>query len=190
MLESFGLLRMFIALLPGVWDRFILGLLSPVVNAYFSLKYKCLIHPFAKISTKGVKIGRGTRVGKSLLQTYGGKGRIEIGSGTIVYDHCELFAHRGATISVGDDAFLSRRTVIMTADHVFADKHTLIKEQGTVEGDVRVGNDVWIGYGVLIRQGVTIGDGCVVGAGSIVTKDLEPYSVAVGIPARVIKERR
>jgi len=189
MSESPNLLRMFIALTPQIWDRFVLGPLSPFVNTYFSLKYKCWIHPLAKISTKGVSIGGGSGIGRSLLETYGGKGKIEIGSRTTVYDKCELFAHRGTTISVGDDVFLARRTVIMTADHVFADRHRPIREQGTVEGDVRVGNDVWIGYGVLILRGVTIGDGCVVGAGSVITRDLEPYSVAVGVPAKVIKRR-
>lgn len=184
------MLRMFIDLMPEVWDRFILGLLSPLVNAYLSLRFKCLIHPFAKVSIKGVSIGKGTRIGRSLLQTYGGKGRIEIGIGTTVYDHCELFAHRDTLIAVGDNVFLARRSVLMTAEHVFADGHALIKDQGTVEGDVRIGNDVWIGYGVMLLQGVTVKDGCVVGAGSIVTDDLEPYSVAVGVPARVIKKRR
>ena len=52
-----------------------------------------------------------------------------------------------------------------------------------------IGNDVWIGNRALILQGVTIGDGAVVGAGSVVTKDVEPYSVVAGNPARVIKKR-
>ncbi len=54
---------------------------------------------------------------------------------------------------------------------------------------VEIGNDVWIGYGVMIKPGVKIGDGAVVGMGAVVTKDVPPYAVVVGVPARVIKYR-
>lgn len=54
---------------------------------------------------------------------------------------------------------------------------------------VIIGNDVWIGSGCNILEGVTIGNGCVIGAGSVFTKDVEPYSVVVGVPARTIKKR-
>ena len=53
-----------------------------------------------------------------------------------------------------------------------------------------IGNDVWIGSKCLIKGGVTIGDGCVIGAGAVVTKDISPYSVAAGVPAKVIKKRK
>ena len=52
-----------------------------------------------------------------------------------------------------------------------------------------IGNDVWIALNVFIKRGVTIGDGAVIGAGSIVTKDVEPYSIVVGNPAKIIKYR-
>lgn len=52
-----------------------------------------------------------------------------------------------------------------------------------------IGNDVWIGAGVSICRNVTIGDGCVIGAGAVITHDLEPYSIVVGVPGRSIKKR-
>lgn len=52
-----------------------------------------------------------------------------------------------------------------------------------------IGNDVWIGDRVIIKQGVTIGNGAVLGAGAVVTKDVEPYAVVAGVPAKVIKYR-
>lgn len=67
------------------------------------------------------------------------------------------------------------------AEFVFADT--------TAEHRVIIGNDVWIGYGVKIMEGVTIGDGAIIGAGSIVTKNVEPYGIYVGVPAKKIKER-
>lgn len=55
--------------------------------------------------------------------------------------------------------------------------------------DIQVGNDVWIGAGVLVLDGVTIGDGAIIAAGAVVTRDVEPYSVVGGVPARHIKYR-
>lgn len=52
-----------------------------------------------------------------------------------------------------------------------------------------IGNDVWIGDNVLICGGCSIGDGVIIGAGSVVTKDLEPYGIYAGVPAKLIKER-
>jgi acetyltransferase-like isoleucine patch superfamily enzyme len=63
------------------------------------------------------------------------------------------------------------------------------KEYKIKNGSVKIGNDVWIGYGVIILPGVSIGDGAVIGAGSVVAKDIPPYSVVVGNPAKVIKKR-
>lgn len=57
------------------------------------------------------------------------------------------------------------------------------------KGDVTIGNDVWIGRDVLIMSGVTIGDGAVVAAGALVTKDVPPYAIVGGNPARVVKMR-
>ena len=58
-----------------------------------------------------------------------------------------------------------------------------------LKGDIVVGNDVWIGSDVKIMSGVHIGDGCIIGANAVVTKDIEPYTVAVGVPAKVVKKR-
>ena len=57
------------------------------------------------------------------------------------------------------------------------------------KGDIVVGNDVWIGYEAVILSGVTIGDGAVIGARAVVTKDVPPYAVVGGVPAKVIKYR-
>lgn len=57
------------------------------------------------------------------------------------------------------------------------------------KGDIVIGNDVWAGYGTTILSGVTIGDGAVIGAKSLVTKNVEPYTIVAGNPAKVIRKR-
>ena len=57
------------------------------------------------------------------------------------------------------------------------------------ENWVTIGHDVWIGHGVTVTAGVTIGDGAVIGAGAVVTRDVAPYTVVGGVPARPIKRR-
>ena len=64
-----------------------------------------------------------------------------------------------------------------------------IDDTPTTKGNVVIGNDVWIGRDVVILSGVHIGDGAVIGAGAIVSKDVPPYSIVVGNPAKVVKKR-
>ena len=62
-------------------------------------------------------------------------------------------------------------------------------ESAFSKGDIVIGNDVWTGYGVTVLSGVSIGDGCVIGAQTVVTHSVEPYSIVVGNPGRVIRKR-
>lgn len=64
-----------------------------------------------------------------------------------------------------------------------------IKGHPATKGDVIIGNDVWIGYGATILSGIVIGDGAAIGARSVVAKNVEPYSIVAGNPAREIKKR-
>ena len=67
--------------------------------------------------------------------------------------------------------------------------HVYTKDEIVYKGDVTIGNDVWIGERAIILPGVSIGDGCVIGAGSIVTKSIEPYTIAAGNPCKPIRKR-
>lgn len=79
--------------------------------------------------------------------------------------------------------------VFIPANHRFSDISRPIMEQGLICKGIVVGSDVWIGTGAKVLDGVEIGDGAVIGAGSVVTRDIPPYSVAVGVPAKVISYR-
>lgn len=57
------------------------------------------------------------------------------------------------------------------------------------KGDIIIGNDVWIGYEAVILSGVTIGDGAIIGTRALVTKDVPPYTIVGGMPAKIIRKR-
>lgn len=73
--------------------------------------------------------------------------------------------------------------------HIFEDKSKPILEQGVSSQNIKIGNNVWIGHGVYVMPGITIGDNSIIGAKAVVTKDIPSDSIAVGVPARVIKKR-
>ena len=92
---------------------------------------------------------------------------------------------------IGDDVMMGTDCVIITRSHRHDRTDIPMMDQGfEEERPVFVGNDVWLGDRVIILPGVHIGDGCIIGAGSVVTRDIPPYSVAAGIPAKVIKDRK
>ena len=93
-------------------------------------------------------------------------------------------------LTIGDDVVIAAHTVFIPANHAFADLNVPIRLQDETRLGIRVGNDVWIGANTTVLDGVRIGNGCVVGAGSVVTRDVPDYSVVVGNPAKVIKNRK
>lgn len=93
-------------------------------------------------------------------------------------------------VEIGDSALIADSVYISDFDHKFSDLTQPIKDQGITKARVRIGRDVWLGTKVTVCCGVVIGEGAVVGANAVVTRDLPAYAVAVGMPARVIKDRR
>jgi acetyltransferase-like isoleucine patch superfamily enzyme len=92
-------------------------------------------------------------------------------------------------LTVGDRTMFGPYSMIHTANHE-SDPSKPLQEQGHIKAPVTIGKEVWIAMGVMILPGVTIGDGVIVGAGSVVTKDLPPWTLAVGNPCKVIKQRK
>ena len=81
--------------------------------------------------------------------------------------------------------------VFMPYQHGHDDPNLPMREQPlTSRGDIVIEDDVWLGAQVCVMDGVVIGKGAIVGAGAVVTKDVPPYTLAVGVPARVIRSRQ
>ncbi|VVE89042.1 acyltransferase [Pandoraea bronchicola] len=121
--------------------------------------------------------------------------RIVIGEGTSIQHRSQLHGD----VEIGDGCVFAANFYTSSAQHAFEYAPTLpIRVQDRLAGGrpwaersrpVSIGNDCWIGINVSVMPGVTIGRGCVIGANSVVTRDIPPYSVAVGSPCRVIRER-
>lgn len=108
-----------------------------------------------------------------------------VGSFTSINRNCVLRGY----YKIGENCAIAPNCTIVGFNHGFSNNKTLIKRQKTIVKGIIIGNDCWIGANSVILDGVTIGDGCVIGAGSIVTKSIPAYSVAVGNPCKVIRDR-
>ncbi len=158
-----------------------------------SIGRKCVLDEYCKLSAQGndaseivlgdeVLIGRGTVLGTR-------DGKIEIG------DYCNIGANcrMGTTtrITFGKHVLLAANCYIGGAQHKFDRLDIPIMRQGyDSRGGVVIEDDVWLGTDVKILDGVTVGTGSVIGAASVVTKDIPPYSIAVGAPAKIKGTRK
>jgi acetyltransferase-like isoleucine patch superfamily enzyme len=92
-------------------------------------------------------------------------------------------------IELGDAALVADWVYVCDFDHVIADIHTPIKDQGIVKSPVRIGPDTWLGTKVSVLRGSRIGRGAVIGAHAVVRGEIPDYAIAVGSPARVVRDR-
>ena len=133
-----------------------------------------------------IRIGRRVRISDgAILAPYGGS--IVLEDGAYVGPYCVLYGHGG--IHIGRGTLLAPHCVLVAGNHRFDDLDRPIAQQGDDARGITIGADVWIGAGARVLDGVTLGDGCVIGAGAVVTDSIEPNSVAVGVPARVVRMR-
>ena len=115
------------------------------------------------------------------------RGSIEVGEATYIGPYTCL-AGPGA-ISIGKSCLIASHSGIYANNHNFANPNLKIVDQGITCKGIAIEDDCWLGTGVKVLDGVTIGRGCVIGAGAVVTKDLPAYTVAVGVPAKVVSQR-
>lgn len=117
-----------------------------------------------------------------------------------------FYCDYGFNISIGDNFFSNFNTVFIDCSRIVIGNNVMFGPNCCIDGaghptdtvrrnegyeyayPITIEDDVWLGSGVHIMPGITIGRGCVIGAGSIVTKDIPPYSLAVGNPCHVIRE--
>jgi acetyltransferase-like isoleucine patch superfamily enzyme len=166
---------------------------------------------------EGVKFGPGSRVvnpgprdrvavgahtvidGELLVHDYGGT--IVVGESCYVGPGTRIWS--GDQLTIGDHVFIAHNVTITDTNAHQLDagerashyQRTVVEarpfEKGSIEtAPVRIGDHAWINFNVAILKGVTIGEGAIIGAGSLVTKDVPPYVLCAGNPARVIRALR
>jgi acetyltransferase-like isoleucine patch superfamily enzyme len=148
------------------------------------------INAFAR---DGVRLGHNVTIARNATLACTGV-LARLGVGIVVGDRSAIgsgsFIGGQGGVTIGDDVILGPGVRIFSENHRFDQLDTPIRSQGEEREGVIIGNDCWIGAGVTILAGVSVGDGCVIAAGAIVTKDIAPWMVAAGIPARAIRSRR
>jgi len=106
----------------------------------------------------------------------------------------QVFIGRNSTLDVSARLSIGARSLVAPGCFITDHNHTIhagkrIVDQGIEANPVEIGDDVWIGANVCILPGVRIGDGAVIGAGAVVTRNVPPFTVAVGVPAQFIRKR-
>lgn len=141
------------------------------------------------VGRRKAKIGTNTKVHPTALLRQGE--RIEIGNNCLI-NHNNVFqaGKESGRIRLGNYVHTGANVMIFAFNHSIDDTDTPSILQDYYDADVTIEDDVWIGAGTVILAGVRIGKGCVIGSNSVVTKDIPPYSIVAGVPAKVIRSRK
>ncbi len=178
--------------------KFVHWCLIPKNQARPRLWVQWFVNPFFHKKGKSVTICRRTRMDVLPFQPFtigdfstvedfatvnNGVGAVHIGNNTRIGIGNVIIG----PVTIGNHVILAQNIVMSGLNHVYTDIHTPIHLQPVTTGLIEVEDECWIGANVVITAGTTIGKHSVVAAGAVVTKDIPPYSIAVGNPARVIK---
>ncbi len=151
-----------------------------------------VIQPPARIvGEQMISIGSGTFIGSnSWLQVLDGderRVRLRIGDDTSISGQCVLSAV--SRLTIGRSVLMARNVYVSDHSHAFDDRLLAVLHQGLDKvAPVEIGDGAWLGQNTVVTPGVRVGRGAVVGANSVVTQDVPDRTVAVGAPARVVRE--
>lgn len=209
--NRFDIVKTVIRLIPhvvrGFYQRLFFGSSSGLVLIGKSASIKhakylfagrdLIVEDYAELnclSTKKIVLGNRVTIGRGAIirpsNSFGG----EIGEGLKIGNNSNIGAlnYIGCSgyIELGNNVMLGPKVGLFAENHVFRSVDIPIKEQGVDKQFIRIEDDCWIGANSMVLAGVTIGTGSVVAAGSVVTKDVPPFCVVGGVPAKVIKRRK
>jgi acetyltransferase-like isoleucine patch superfamily enzyme len=180
------------------------------LNSLIMLLRGLIVRPFLALESKPcrLKVGRGLKFNSLCNCCFGRNvtisrftwlnavaieenytGIFSIGDNSYIGNFCHInFINK---VCIGDDVSIADRVFISDCSHIFSNLDIPISKQGVGHaGDVFIENGAWIGEGACIMPGVTIGRNAVVGANAVVTKNIPDYSIAVGVPAKIINPLR
>ena len=143
------------------------NLAEPESDEYYKLMYELFNHQIGEKST--------IRNPVTVVEP----NKVKMGKNSIIMNNALLMASGG--IEIGDCTMVAAHAKLISNDHDLYDRSILTMVP------IKIGNHVWIGAGATILKGVTVGDHAIIGGGSVVNKDVPPYAVVVGNPAKVVK---
>ena len=133
-----------------------------------------------------LEVGAGTLLEPGVWITAPGDARVRIGEGSFL--NLGVMVAAVELVEIGDHCMFANGCFVTDGNHRFDDPDKPVTWQGfSSKGPTRVGDNTWCGANVVITSGVTIGERCVIGANSVVIADLPPYSIAAGVPAKVLR---
>lgn len=142
-------------------------------------------------NTKFHSIGHNSYIGEDCVFTYG---HVDIGNHTYIGSKSVIQSAHGR-IKIGNHVMFGPGVHIHGGNHIYNKVGLYMDEVGKIDGDdglVLIEDDVWIGSNAMIISGgknITVGEGSIIAAGAVVTKDVAPYTIVAGIPAKYIKNR-
>lgn len=113
--------------------------------------------------------------------------KVEIGHDTFLNEFVRIGGQNG--VKIGNFVQLSQNVSLISENHKYSNPRFPIKKQGYFGKNIVIEDDVWIGANTVVMSGVTVGQGAIIGANAVVTKNVRPYSIVGGVPAKFIKYR-
>jgi acetyltransferase-like isoleucine patch superfamily enzyme len=179
--------------------RLIVGPRSAAITEHLRLlRFIFWFHRFERFGTH-CAIGKGVRIWGAVRIFIGsycalfddviisGVGTLRIGDGSSIGHNTVIVCRE--SIDIGDNVMIAAYCYVLDVDHEFDEINVPIPKQGLRIKPVIIGNDVWVGAHTIILRGVKIGEGAVIGANSVITRDVPPYAIVAGNPARIVKWR-
>lgn len=137
----------------------------------------------------GIRIGAGFSCWRGTSLSAAERGELTLGNHVSLNANVMLSAANGGTIRIGNDVLIGPHVVVRASDHAFGRRDIPIRTQGHTAATIVIEDDVWLAAQVTVVGGVRIGRGAIVAAGAVVTRDVAPYTIVGGVPARMIGER-
>jgi acetyltransferase-like isoleucine patch superfamily enzyme len=208
-----GLVFLFCKSMPTIFSSFFRGKVYRILLG--NIGNGCLIEKYVTLNIpKNICLGARVVLGESsIIDPRGAYGKITLNNDVHIQRWCRLttggtkklpgeiiikdsvyigpysYIHAAGKITIEKNCLFGPRITMVAGDHNYRNKETPIRFQGGIAKDIHVEEDVWLSANVTVLGGVTIGKGAVIGAGSVVVNDIRPYSIAVGVPAKIIGSR-